>query len=62
MNSHRKYIRFTAKTPSPPRFGEKIVAKHAIPAGLSSYKGIETTKNTKVHENQRVETRMPFTL
>jgi len=23
---------------------------------------IETTKNTKVHENQRVETGMPFTL
>jgi len=23
---------------------------------------IETTKNTKVHENQRAETRMPFTL
>jgi hypothetical protein len=30
--------------------------------GLILQRKIETTKNTKVHESQRVEARMPFTL
>jgi hypothetical protein len=40
-----------------------ICRRKALNVNQSPHKGKkETTKNTKVHENQRVEVRMPFTL